>query len=392
VPRRSTAQALAWAALAGQLVFVAAWIVAGALEPHYSHVDQGVSELAARTAAHPLIVGAGIVVLGLAFAALGCALPRALPRRRAATIAGGLFVAGGSAVVLSGVFRLDCGPAVDAHCRALWRAGSLSWHQDAHVWSAFAGELLLAATPFAIAAALWPAPSGALALGAGASGLVLGGLSAVAQGSGAGDGLAQRFGLGILHLWAVIVAIGILHVLRRPPRLSALIPLRPRDFLARSWTGTGELIPWPYVLGRRLARPFEARREATWLSERVWRIDDEARFADGRVLRRQTFCEFVAGDHVHLTAGDLPDGADVWLQEGGYRIAQFRMAFPIGPVPVYIRCRDLSYLEGDGAFANVFEARSLVLGLPMARLVFHVRPAEEGADEGPATAPREVTA
>jgi hypothetical protein len=379
-----------WAALAGQVAFIASWVVAGALEPRYSHVDQFVSELGARNAAHPAIVNAGIVALGLSFAALGVALPSALPRRRAARVAGALFVLAGVAVVLSGVFRLDCGPGADEHCRALWRAGALSWQQDAHAWCADVAQLLLAATPFAIAWALWPAPSGVAALSSGVFGLLVGPLSAGASGGGAGGGVVQRLDLGVVHLWVLIVGVGILYVTRRPPPLSPLIPLRPRDFLARSWTGEGELVPWPYFLGRRLARRFAARREATWLSDRVWRFDDEAQFADGRVQRRRTYCEFVAGDRVRLTAADLPDGVNVWLEEGGYRIARFRMAFPIGPVPVYIRVLDLSYLEDDGTFANVFEARSPILGLPLARLTFWVRPVDAGlhADAPPV----EVTA
>src|SRR3954447_21311691 len=170
VPSRSTARALTWVALAGQVVFIAAWVVAGALEPGYSHIDQAVSELAARTAAHPGIVTAGVVAFGLSFAALGMAMPAALPRRRAGRIAAALFVGAGLAIALTAVFRLDCGPSVE-HCRDLWRDGALSWQQDAHVWTAFGAQLLLAATPFAIAAALWPAPSGLAALGSGVVGL-----------------------------------------------------------------------------------------------------------------------------------------------------------------------------------------------------------------------------
>src|SRR4051812_11383215 len=247
VPSRSTARALVWGALAGQLAFIAAWVVAGALEPGYSHVDQAVSELAARTAAHPGIVTARIVAFGLSFAALGLALAPALPHRRPARVASGLFVAAGLAIVLSAVFRLECGPSVE-HCRDLWRDGALSWQQDAHVWTAFGAQLLLTATPFAVAAALWPAPSGLAALSSGVVGLGLGVLTGVGEAGGAADGLFQRLGLATLHLWVLIVAVGILHVLRRPAPLSELIPLRPRDFLARSWTGRGELVPWPYFL------------------------------------------------------------------------------------------------------------------------------------------------
>src|SRR6266496_5310398 len=44
------ARKLVWFALAGQLLFVVSWIVAGALEPGYSHLDQAVSELGGRGA------------------------------------------------------------------------------------------------------------------------------------------------------------------------------------------------------------------------------------------------------------------------------------------------------------------------------------------------------
>src|SRR3954466_4243103 len=133
---------LTWFALAGQVVFVASWVVAGALEPGYSHADQGVSELGARTAEHPLIVNAGLVVFGLTFVALGVALLAVLPARLAAA----LFVAGGIAVIASGVIRLDCGIS-DPHCEALWRAGKLSWHESGHLWVGLISRLLLPPPP-----------------------------------------------------------------------------------------------------------------------------------------------------------------------------------------------------------------------------------------------------
>src|SRR3954449_4224966 len=41
---RSTARTLVWVAFAGQALFFASWIIAGTLQPHYSHVDSYVSE------------------------------------------------------------------------------------------------------------------------------------------------------------------------------------------------------------------------------------------------------------------------------------------------------------------------------------------------------------
>src|SRR3954454_493805 len=125
VPSRSTARLLVWAGLAAQVAFVVAWVVAGALEPHYSAVDSYVSELGARDAAHPWLVNAGIVAFGLSWAGLGIALRRALPPRRAAVVASALFLVAGAALVLAGALQLDCSISADARCRALSDAGTL---------------------------------------------------------------------------------------------------------------------------------------------------------------------------------------------------------------------------------------------------------------------------
>jgi hypothetical membrane protein len=371
---RPTVRKLAWAAIAGQVAFVAAWIVAGALEPGYSHLDQAVSELGARGAAHPLIVNAGLVAMGLAVAALGFALPAALPPRRAARVATWLFVAAGLAIVVAGVIPLDCGLSRHS-CMQQFRAGDLSWHEYVHLWASILSQVLLALTPFAVARALWPGPVAPLAVGAGAFGIVLGIVAFVLEGvDGVPDGLVQRIGLAVVHVWVVIVAIGVLHATRSPWPPGRLIGLRPRDFFAREWTGDGELVVRPFFLWRRLAPRFAARRECTWVSDSVWRIDDEATFGDSQVRQRRMFCEFVADDRVLITGSDMPDGAEAVIEEDGYRMVPFRMAFPIGPVALPVRCHDVSHVEPDGTLVNSFEARSIVLGVLLARISFRVRP------------------
>jgi uncharacterized protein DUF998 len=370
---RSTVRGLAWAALAGQLVFIASWIVAGALEPGYSHLDNYVSALGGKHAAHPWIVNAGILVLGASVVALGVAVLQALPRRRAAVVAALLFAGAGVALGLEGVFRVDCSFA-SQHCEDLWRAGRLSWETDAHLWAGSVGQLLFALTPFAIARALWPSPVAAASLAAGLYGLAFGVAVFFLGGSGSAGGLVQRTGLAVLHLWVLIVAVGILHSTRAEPRPGPLVPLRPRDFFAKTWSGEGELMLRPFFLGRFFAQRFSATRQSVWLSDTLFRLDDEAGFGEGRSQRRQAYCEFVADDHVRLTAGDFPDGADVWLEEDGYRTTPFRMAFPIGPLPVLLRCHDLSRVEPDGTLVNTFDVRDVVFGVPLARVTFRVRP------------------
>ena len=377
---RRTARALVYAALAGQAAFIASWVVAQALQPGYSSLHRGISYLGARDAAHPLIVNAGLVVLGVSIAAVGPALLRALPRRPATGVAAGLFVAAGLAILLTGFFRLDCGAGAGfTHCRSLDHAGVLSSHHYAHMWLALVAQLLVTLTPFAIARALWPGPVALAAALSGLSAIEIGVASALLFGaSGAPDGLVQRIGIAFIHLWILIVGIGILAATHGPRWRSALIQLRPREFFARAWTGDGEVVAWPYFIWRRFPQRFQARREATWISDTVWRFDDEAHFGPGSVRKRQTFCEFVTPDHIRLTARDLPDGADVWIEEGGYRISEFRMNFPLGPIAIPMLVRERSRFAPDGTFLNIFDARFRWLPLPLGRIVFRVRPAREG--------------
>src|SRR5436190_18509983 len=320
---RSTARVLAWMALFGVLAFVAAWVAAGAR--------------------------AGVIVLALTVAALGPALRRVLPPGRATTGVTLLFVAAGAATALAAA--LDNG------------------------WVGLVAELLILATPFAIAAALWPAPLGAVSLSAGTTGVGIG-VGLAVLGSGGAEGAADAVSLVVLGTWVAILAAGVLWATRHKPQPSALIPLRPRAFLASNWTGTGEVVLRPVFLGRLLARRFRATREATWISETVWRIDDAADFGGGRVQRRQMYCEFVAEDHVQITGGDLPEGIDVWLEQGGYRTSPFRLDFAVGPVPLLLRCHDIPYVDDDGTFGNALDVRSL-LGIPLARVALRVRPLSE---------------
>jgi hypothetical protein len=270
----------------------------------------------------------------------------------------------------------------------MWEAGQLSWREDAHLWASLAANLFILLTPFALARALWPGTAAAVTLAAGSSGITLTALLFIGfDVPGSAGGLIQRAGLAVVHLWVLIVGAGILHATRRPPPAGQLIPMRPREFFASSWTGETELVLRPLFLGRLFRQIGEASRTATWISDEVWRIDDETRFPGVRTERRHMYAEFVSDEHVHLTGGDLPDGADVWLEQGGFRLPEWRMAWPIGPLPVLVRCRDRSFFEQDGMFVNVIDVRTAVLSIPVAQVTFRVR-ARDAGNGAPASAER----
>jgi Protein of unknown function (DUF998) len=371
-PRPALGRSLAGIALAGQLVFIASWIIAGALEPGYSHAEQGISELGARDADHPWISNTGVVVLGLSIAALGPALLAVLPRRRASRVAAILFGVAGGLVVLGGLFQLDCGMSQD-RCVDRWEAGELSFGHAVHLWVGLGFNLAFVLTPFALARSLWPRPSGLLALAAGVDGVViLIVVEALAFSDAASGGLVQRLGLGVVHLWVLIVAAGVLHTTRREPEPSALARLRPREFFEGAWSGEGELVPWPFFVWRRFPLRFHARREFTWLTDDAWLMDDVATFRSGWVEHRRRFFHLKAPDRIHVTADDAPGGTELLLEEGGYRIRPYRFLVSVGPLNFSMSCREEHRLEPDGTIVDTMRLRWY--GLRVARVTIRARP------------------
>jgi uncharacterized protein DUF998 len=368
-------RALAWFAIGAQVVFVAAWIVAGALEDGYSHLDHHVSELGADGAANPGIVNAAIVVLGLGIAALAPALLRVLPRRPSARVAAGLFLVSGIAIVVSGLFNADCSSAVDATCQDRWDAWDVDTSAKIHAWSSFAAQLLFLATPFALARALWNRPVAAPTLACGVSGVILSvGLTALFGIDHAPDGLTQRLGLGLLHAWVIFVAIGILWETRSAPEPPPATPMRPRDFFGSGWTGEGELVPWPYFFWRRFPQRVKVRREATFFGDDAWQFDDRAWRPDGTLIEeRRLYCRLESPDRVRVLSDRLLGAAEILLEEDGYRIVPYRVAIPVGPVHFGLKVRDSATVD-DGTLVN--RLKISWFGLPVARVELRARPTE----------------
>ena len=363
-------RSLAWFAIAAQAVFVAAWIVAGALQPHYSASDSGVSALAAHGMRDPWIAMAGFVVLGLGVAALAPGLRAVLPRRRRQPPRGGLFVIAGAGFVVAGLSRLDCDLS-QAACNARFDAGSLSWHTSLHVWAGVATEVALVLTPFALAYVLWPSPVGVLALTCGTTGITIGVAGVILHGAGAPDGVVERIELAFTHAWVVIVAAGILYETRRAPKLSAPAALRPRDFFGSAWSGEGVALGVPAFLWRRFGPRFTLTRETTWHSEQVALVRDRAVLSNGRVEERVRYARFVDPSHIHVSSDDMPDGAEVTIDEEGYRISPYRVLAPVGPLRFILRSRDQASVEPDGTLHYI--ARLSWYGLPVARLEMRAR-------------------
>lgn len=168
-----------WGGILGPVLFVAAWLVGGFLEPRYSPVHDAISRLAAVGASTRLLMTAGLAAFATGMFVFAGALRRDLPGPAwIAVVAAGLASVGVLATPLGETARID----------------------DVHGFFAVAGYVSLAAVPLLAAG-----PLGASGL-AGAAGVSVtvaigAGVCLAATAFDAVPGLFQRVGLTLLDAW-----------------------------------------------------------------------------------------------------------------------------------------------------------------------------------------------
>jgi hypothetical membrane protein len=214
---------LAWAAILAQLAFVGGWVLAGALEPHYSAIRQYISELGRNGAAHPWIFTVFVGIWGLGFIALAIAVVPSLRTRPWPLAMPLMFALAGVCAILVGPLRMDCSPILSAACRSREAAGAMSWHYEAHVWLSLGIKVALLATGFAFARSAWPSRLGRLVLGGALVLLVAGIVTFILHDSFTGyKGLEERLWAFVAQAWALVCAtVVILEATLTPDRLQA---------------------------------------------------------------------------------------------------------------------------------------------------------------------------
>lgn len=146
--RRLPVRLAAALAVAGTLLFTAAWLASGALQPAYDPARHDISALAAMDARHPALMVVGIVALAVAVGGAACALARGWRACRPAAAALGV---AGVATLAAGLLRIDCSERASAACRERAAAGLMSWHDQAHNVTVVVGVLALALAPVLLA-------------------------------------------------------------------------------------------------------------------------------------------------------------------------------------------------------------------------------------------------
>jgi hypothetical membrane protein len=198
---------LAWAAILAQAVFLGGWLLAGALEPHYSAVRQYISELGRHGAANPWIFTVFMAIWGLGFIALAVAIVPSLRTQPWPPAMPTMFVLAGVCAILVGPLRMDCSPTLSAVCRFRYDAGESSWHYYAHAWLSVGIKVSLLLTGFTFARSAWPSRLGRLVLSGAVVLLVAGIVTFFLHDSFAPyQGLEERLWAFVAQAWALVCA------------------------------------------------------------------------------------------------------------------------------------------------------------------------------------------
>ena len=132
-------------------------------------------------------------------------------------------------------------------------------------------------------------------------------------------------------------------------------PLEPRKFFSGTWRGEGELIPSPLIAWLVPKEQIRLRSRAVWLTDTVWKVEETFEFSSGKVMARKMFAEVIAPDRLHVTADDMPLGADIILHEKGFRFTPYYVLGDYGGRKWRMRCVDENQLDENGVIHDRIE-------------------------------------
>ena len=130
-------------------------------------------------------------------------------------------------------------------------------------------------------------------------------------------------------------------------------PLRPREFFDGIWSGEGTIRPhfllrWFLPIDR-----FSFTSRAIWLSDTVWMVEEEYEFGSGNAMNRRMFVQVTNHDRLHVTADDMPLGADILLEATGFSFTPYCVESLYRGRRWRLRCVDSCRLDENGVVHDV---------------------------------------
>ena len=143
-------------------------------------------------------------------------------------------------------------------------------------------------------------------------------------------------------------------------------PLEPKQFFRGVWTGDGNLVIHPLLRWFAPNQRLRMTSEPLWVSDTVWVVKDRFELSSGHVIERKMFAELTAPDRIHVTADDMPFGADILLHESGFRFTPYYALVGHRGFTFRVRCFDENTIDHDGFIHDL--VRMYVYGFPVATM------------------------
>ncbi len=143
-------------------------------------------------------------------------------------------------------------------------------------------------------------------------------------------------------------------------------PLQSKEFFTGIWKGEGELSPHPLL---RWVMPKEHIRfsgRPIWLSDTVWVVKERFEFSSKDVIARKMFVEIVSPERLHVIADDMPLGADIILQEKGFRFTPYYIWSYYRGRRWRLRCIDENLIDESGTIHDTI--KMFFFGFPVATM------------------------
>ena|GEM_PF-1544846 len=127
-----------------------------------------------------------------------------------------------------------------------------------------------------------------------------------------------------------------------------ITPLQPKEFFTGAWMGEGELRPHPLFRWLIPIERFRYSAKPVWLSDEMWIVKERLEFLSGRVIDRTMFAQVVSRERLHVTADDMPLGADIILGENGFRFTPYYIWSRYKGITWRLRCMDENLVDEMG--------------------------------------------
>lgn len=109
----------------------------------------------------------------------------------------------------------------------------------------------------------------------------------------------------------------------------------------------------------------------TRLSATIWKTEEVLQFSSGFRTDRVMYGEVVAPGHAHVSADDMPGGANLILSQDRFDSDPYYMWVPYAGRRWWIRCNDRNHVDASGVIHNTISIRCA--RIPVAAISLAIR-------------------